>query len=144
MTEKEHREILIIVFACAVMVIIWVPLITWLLLRDSMGVTFIIPLTPPVPGIQALVLGLCLNLKPYEEMNCTEIMIHWKRVRYAHCLNLYESPNKVFWAIVDEAKSETLEIRDVNSGQVYHREIVKPDIASVVTIEASKREEAMP
>ena len=44
------------------------------------------------------------NLKPYEEMSCTEVVIHWSRMKAkapdGH--SLFMSPNKALWAIVDE------------------------------------------
>jgi hypothetical protein len=61
-----------------------------------------------------------MPLKPYEEMNTLEVIQYWKRVRYAHLLNLYESPNHVLWAVVDETHSETLRMWDVNTGVVVN------------------------
>jgi len=66
------------------------------------------------------------NLRPYEEMNTVEVFTNWKRVRYAHCLNLYESPNRVLWAIVDEAKGVTLQMWDVNTGHVIKQAAPEP------------------
>ena len=62
------------------------------------------------------------SLKPYESMNTVEVMTYWTRVRYKHSLSLYESPNHVLWALVDEAKAMTLQMRDTNTGQVYEKE----------------------
>jgi hypothetical protein len=64
-----------------------------------------------------------MSLKPYEEMNVVEVMAHWNRVRYAHCLNLYESPNRILWAVVDEAKGVTLQMWDVNTGHVIKQAV---------------------
>ena len=63
-----------------------------------------------------------MSLKPYNEMNTEEVMIHWKRVRYAHCLGLYESPNHVLWELINESKRVTLQRWDTNTGSIYKEE----------------------
>jgi len=65
---------------------------------------------------------MSILLKPYNEMNTEEVMIHWKRVRYAHCLGLYESPNHVLWELINESKRVTLQRWDTNTGAPYEKQ----------------------
>ena len=70
---------------------------------------------------------MILSLKPYEEMNVDERLIHWVRRRDGHCLCLLESPNRVYWSVVNESKRQILFTIDTNSGQPIELEPFKPE-----------------
>jgi hypothetical protein len=66
-----------------------------------------------------------MSLKPYEEMNCLEVIIHWTRMKAKapNGYSFFKSPNNSLWAIVDEQRNETLQMWDVNTGYLYRKQI---------------------
>ena len=62
-----------------------------------------------------------LSLRPYEEMNPLEVITYWERldIKAAHGNSIFRSKNRILWAIVDEAKMQTLLMWDVHTGYVY-------------------------
>ena len=75
------------------------------------------------------------SLHPYEEMSCTEVVVHWQRMKaktpQGH--SLFMSPNKALWAIVNEQMNETIQMRDVNTGHVYKQQAPEPKKVIILT-----------